>query len=79
VGALRVCSADIRSCRACTFYDPAAADGCREPAAERIADKEQASFCGWYRLALEPRASASRSDPAAEARRRLEALFGGKS
>lgn len=70
------CGADVRSCRGCAFYDVDAADACREPAAERVVDKEMANFCGWYRLATGRAGDAAAVDPAAEAKRRLEALFG---
>ena len=70
------CDSDLRSCRACAYWDHAQRT-CREPTAEVPADPERANFCSAYRLAapaLEAPVAAA-PDAAAEARRRLEALF----
>lgn len=68
------CRAELHVCRLCRFYDPAAANACREPVAERVTDKERANFCGYF----EPRPGAwsGASDEAAAARAALEELFG---
>jgi hypothetical protein len=70
------CHADLHVCRLCVFYDHGVADRCREPVAEAVQDKERANFCGYF----EPRPGAyAGTDPAREAKTRLEALFGGNT
>jgi hypothetical protein len=46
------------------------ANDCREPNAERVADKEAGNFCDWFR----PRARAAAAAPE-RARAGLDALF----
>ena len=71
----KACGAELHACRLCEFYDPAVANSCREPVAEEVKDKTRANFCDYFR----PRAGAFMAvpDEAAQARARLEALFGG--
>jgi hypothetical protein len=68
------CGADLHSCAQCEFYDVYSSNQCREPQAERVADKQQANFCEFFRLSraivAEPKPT-----PAQDARARLEALF----
>ena len=69
------CDADLHACRQCEFYDVHAANQCREPSADKVADKEGGNFCDFFRLSTrEPEVRAA-TDPAAEARQRLEDLF----
>lgn len=70
----RQCRAELHVCRMCEFYDTSKANACREPVAEAVSDKTRANFCGWFRprAGLRPEAD----DAAAEARRRLDDLFG---
>ena len=42
------CGTDLHSCRQCRFYDPRAANECREPQAERVLDKERSNFCDYF-------------------------------
>jgi hypothetical protein len=42
------CGADLHSCRHCAQHDPGAYNECREPGAERIADRERANRCEWF-------------------------------
>ncbi|MFH1351584.1 MAG: hypothetical protein ABII26_11725 [Pseudomonadota bacterium] len=42
------CNRDLRCCKQCKFYDPDAYNECREVSAERIIDKERASFCDHF-------------------------------
>jgi hypothetical protein len=44
------CSADIRCCRNCHFYDPNSYNECKESNAERITEKEKANFCDYFKL-----------------------------
>ena len=68
------CGDDLHACVQCEFYDLSASDQCREPQAERMADKQQANFCEFFRLSRAEVAEA-RSSPAEDAKARLEALF----
>lgn len=71
------CDSDLRSCRGCAYWD-VGQRACREPTAEVPADPERQNFCSAFRLAAPPAldvAGPSAPDAAAEARRRLEALF----
>jgi hypothetical protein len=45
------CMADIRCCKMCSFYDPKSYNECREPQADRVADKEKANFCDYFKIA----------------------------
>jgi hypothetical protein len=67
------CSAFLHCCRNCDFYAPGLANDCREPRAERVADKEQGNFCDWFRPAPAARPAARAS--AGGTRAALDALF----
>jgi hypothetical protein len=68
------CGADLHACVQCEFYDPFASNQCREPQAERVANKETANFCDFFRSSRAP-VEARRANPADDAKARLEALF----
>ena len=44
------CTADIRCCKMCHFYDPKSYNECRESNADRITEKEKANFCDYYKI-----------------------------
>jgi len=67
------CGAWLHCCRNCDFYAPGRTNDCREPNAERVADKDQGNFCDWFR----PAATRTPQAPST-ARARLEALFSKK-
>lgn len=67
------CAADLHVCVTCRFYDPHLENACRETEAEYVANKEKRNLCEYYSPA---EAGASTSDPAAEAKAKLAALFG---
>jgi len=74
------CGRDLHVCLNCTFHDPSAYNECREPNAERVADRDRANRCDYFSpgaqrgaAARDPRAAAR--DPRAAARDRLDALF----
>jgi hypothetical protein len=71
------CRSDVRVCRNCAFHEPGAANDCREPSAERVADKERANFCDYFALVVAPagRAPGATSGGAREAHEALHALF----
>ncbi len=73
------CDSDLHACRQCAFYDPHVADQCREPGADKVKDKEAGNFCDFFRLSHAIPPQRDTADPAAEARRRLDALFKKKS
>lgn len=69
------CGAELHACRMCEFFEPTAADACREPVAEPVQNKERANFCGYF----QPRPGVHGAQDEAEiraARAELEALFG---
>lgn len=68
------CNADLHVCRLCRFFNPRLSDGCDEPLAGGVTNKERANFCDYF----EARAGAFRNGPAAasaRARAELDALF----
>jgi len=67
------CGQDIHCCLNCRFHDPHASNECREPQAEPVVDKDRSNFCDYFSPRQEGAGPAP--DPAAEARKRLEALF----
>jgi len=69
------CGADLRCCRNCAFYLPAANNECREPQAERQVDKERGNFCDWFSPGG---AAAQAGGSAAAAKAKLADLFGKK-
>jgi hypothetical protein len=71
------CHAQLHVCRMCAFFDPAAAQQCREPVADAVADKQRANFCGYFQLAAQPRPPVS--GQAAATRQQLDVLFGGQA
>jgi len=70
------CRAELYVCRLCSFYEPAVADQCREPIAERVSNKERANFCGYFQL--NQHAYSSNSGEQAAAQSQLDALFAGE-
>jgi len=59
----------------CVDYDESAPNQCREPQAEKVSVKDRRNFCDYFRL-REGKFRSGAADKAAEARRKLEALFG---
>ncbi|MBF0428298.1 MAG: hypothetical protein HQL94_05195 [Magnetococcales bacterium] len=43
------CSKDTRVCLNCRFHDPGSYNECRETVAERVLDKERATFCDLFK------------------------------
>lgn len=68
------CAADLHVCVTCRFYDPYMENSCRETEAEYVANKEKRNLCEYYSPAD---AGEQASDPAADAKAKLAALFGG--
>ena len=72
------CSANLRCCFNCLFYDPGYANACREPQVEPVVDKASANFCEFFTIG-QHQTSRPSSSPAADARTKLDALFKKKS
>lgn len=69
------CKTDLHSCLGCKSYSPGMADACSEDRADFIVDKDKANFCDFFRAdpsAYKPQDNSE----AAEAKRKLAALFG---
>jgi hypothetical protein len=66
----------LHACRNCDFYQVGVHNDCREPNAERVADKEMGNFCDYFRPASQAPAPAPAGN---DARAQLEKLFGRKS
>jgi len=66
------CRRDTHVCRNCGFYDPAYNNQCREPQADRVAEKERSNFCDYF----QPRTHAGGAGPNPDSvRAAAEALF----
>jgi hypothetical protein len=62
----------------CEFYEPRLSNGCREPMAEEVMDKQRANFCDYFQP--RPEAFVARNDAAAKAARaQIETLFRGEA
>ena len=68
------CGRELKICLSCAFYDKAAPNQCREPQAEKVADKDRANFCDQFSPSESSRDGngPSKSD---EARKSFEDLF----
>lgn len=44
------CLRDLHCCRNCIFYDANAYNGCREPQAERVVEKDRRNFCDYFKF-----------------------------
>ncbi|PVV14288.1 MAG: hypothetical protein B6D77_03430 [gamma proteobacterium symbiont of Ctena orbiculata] len=44
----RSCGKPTRVCRNCRWYAPSRPNQCEEPMADRVMDKENANFCGYF-------------------------------
>lgn len=68
------CGRDLHVCLNCRFHDRSAYNECREPNAERVADRDRANRCDYFAPGGGEGASAA-DDPRAEAKSQLDALF----
>ncbi len=74
------CQRDLRACRNCRHYDVAYNNACTEPMADPVEDKARRNFCEFFyfnRAAFV--AAVSNEARATDARKKLDALFGGAS
>lgn len=71
----RACRADLHTCKMCKFFAPNVRNGCREPVAEPITDKERANFCAFFQATVDAHRAQDYA-AAHNARAQLDALFG---
>jgi hypothetical protein len=72
------CDTDLRACVQCRHYDTSRNNQCTETEADPVVDKKRRNFCEFFYFSREkgvPRAGEGKR--AAEARAKLDALFGG--
>ncbi|MBT3046599.1 MAG: hypothetical protein G8D61_09400 [gamma proteobacterium symbiont of Ctena orbiculata] len=55
----RACGKPTRVCRNCRWYAPSRPNQCEEPMADRVMEKEQANFCGYFEPTADPLGSDS--------------------
>ncbi len=67
------CSSYLRCCLNCDFHEPTAYNECREPQADRVKEKEKATFCDFFQESSN--AAAVKTDRREEALKRLNDLF----
>lgn len=72
------CHSYLHCCLNCEFYDARAFHQCRESEAEWVKEKESGNFCVHF-TPRKPGGNGDRNDRGAEARRKLDELFGKKS
>lgn len=69
------CRSDLHTCTNCGHYDLSAYNECREPQADRVLEKDRSNFCDYFTPARKVASGNATLDPAAEAKKKLEALF----
>ena len=70
------CTMPLHVCRMCRYFDAGVPRQCREDDAEEVREKERPNFCDYFTPSPDAFSPTAR-DADAEARRRLESLFGG--
>jgi hypothetical protein len=73
------CGKDLRACVQCRHYDPALNNACRETMADPVVEKERRNFCEYFSPQTAPWQPKAASGREADARAKLEGLFGGPS
>lgn len=72
------CHRDLRCCLNCRHHDDARNNSCRETEAELVEDKARRNFCEFFSFNRRSFVAGKGGNPReAEARARLEGLFGG--
>ncbi|MBF0379421.1 MAG: hypothetical protein HQL69_00260 [Magnetococcales bacterium] len=74
------CQQDVRVCHNCRFYDAHSYNECQESQAERVLDKENATFCDYFSTTSKQGSHSSNKQPSnniskSEALKAAEALF----
>ncbi|MDA8408420.1 MAG: hypothetical protein M0T73_16385 [Deltaproteobacteria bacterium] len=68
------CGSDVYCCLNCAEYDETVSNQCVEPQSEKVSVKDRRNFCDYFDLSAKKSLGSAR-DKAAEAKRKLEALF----
>jgi len=71
------CGGDLHICLNCRFYSETSHNKCLEPKAEFQRSRDRANFCDYFQYREGGSSAGSGSDAAAEAKRKLDDLFGG--
>jgi hypothetical protein len=72
------CNRDLKACLQCRHYDEHYNNACRETMADPVVDKDRRNFCEYFSFSRVPfQGQAPSRDRAAEARAKLEGMFGG--
>ena len=72
------CHSDLRCCRNCRHYDPRMNNECRETQADPVVEKDRRNFCEYFYFSRETFLANKTGGKAAEARAKLDSMFGGK-
>src|SRR5262245_13872556 len=72
------CRRDYHACRQCRYYDPSRHNQCRETEADMVEDKQRRNFCEFFAFNPAPFRAGAASGREADARAKLDRLFGGK-
>lgn len=64
------CGSGVKACLNCRFYNRGAYNGCAEPSAERVVDKDRANFCEFFEFG-----NAGADAPAEDPLKKLKDLF----
>jgi hypothetical protein len=71
------CGRDLRCCLNCRHYAPGYNNACRETEAEPVVDKDRRNFCEYFDIERGARGAGAPGSRAADARAKLDAMFGG--
>jgi hypothetical protein len=76
------CQKDVRICRNCRFFDALSYNECQESQAERVLDKEKATFCDYFSTSSKKSSRSTSKQPSkhkstskSDALKAAEALF----
>jgi len=72
------CRTDVRCCLNCRHHDLSYNNECRETMADPVPEKQRRNFCEYFAPERGRRAIGAAPRSEADARAKLEALFGGK-
>ena len=71
------CRTDVRCCRNCRHYDERYNNACTETQADPVPEKTRRNFCEFFYFSREPFVPAAGGARAIDARKKLDAMFGG--
>jgi len=70
------CTADLKCCRMCIYYDPDKYHQCRETQAEYVQDKEKRNHCDYFKIGSNNKSEKKMSKE--DAKKKWNELFGKK-